>query len=319
MIIEGDNEELDFGDSVSDDVKNTPTPAPVVNDDEPAPKTEDAPVKDKLSEDDEQTETPEEKAEREAAEAKAEANRRIRIPKARFDEAQAKARAREEALQQKIQELEREKGAKEQSVEVTKAQRQLEELQDKYEDLLMDGKKEEAKAVRRQVDTIRDQLADYRTTVKSEAARKAAIEDLRFDSLLAKSESSYPVLNPDSDSFDQAKTEEVAELMEAFQAKGFTKSAALEKAVKYVMGPAQSALSLGDETSSTLKAKRAEEARKKAAEADKKQPASTSRVGLNSDAAGSRDAGGIDIMRLSQEKFAKIDEDMLSKLRGDEL
>lgn len=316
MIIETETAQLDFGNDVSDDVKGV-----VPKTDEPAPKTEDAPVKDKLSDDDsdDTTETPEEKAEREAAEAKAEREKRIRIPKARFDEAQEKARAREEALQRKIQELEREKGAQNQSVEVTKAQKQLEELQDKYEDLLMDGKKEEAKNVRRQVDALRDQLADYKTTVKSEAARKAAIEDLRFDSLLAKSESSYPALNPDSDSFDQAKTEEVAELMEAFQAKGFTKSAALEKAVKYVMGPVQSALPIGDETSSTLKAKRAEEARKKAAEADKKQPASTSRVGLNSDAAGSRDSSGIDIMRLTQEKFAKLDEDTLSQLRGDTL
>lgn len=313
MNLDGDDSSnLDFGNDgpTVDTKETTPVKEPEVKE------------KDLLSKDDDQTETeetPEEKAEREAAEAKAEANRRIRIPKARFDEAQQKARAREEALQQKILELERAQGVQHQSVEVSKAQKQLDELQDKYEDLVMDGKKDEAKAVRRQVEQLRDQLTDYKTTVKSEAARKAAIDDLRFDSLLAKAESTYPVLNPENDQFDRAKTEEVADLMEAFQAKGFTRAAALEKAIKYVMGPAQSALPLGDETTAALRAKRAEDARKKAAEADKKQPASTSKVGLNSDAAGSRDTPGIDIMRMSQDKFAKIDEDTLSKLRGDTL
>lgn len=304
-----ENKDL-FGDEVSDEIKGLPEGKAAEE------KAETPPVTDKL---DDETETAEEKAEREAAEANAEANKRIRIPKYRFDEAQAKAKAREEALQQKIQELEREKGAKEQNVEVSKAQKQLDELQDKYEDLILDGKKDEAKAIRRQVEQLRDQLTDYKTSLKSEAARKAAIDDLRFDSLLAKAESTHPALNPDSASFDQATTEEVADLMEAFQARGFTKAAALEKAVKYVMGQPQSALGPSDETSSTLKAKRAEEARRKAAEADKKQPSSTSKVGLNSDAAGSKDTSGIDIMRMSQSKFAKLDEDTLSKLRGDDL
>ncbi len=57
------------------------------------------PVKDSLSEaeadlDKEGEETAEEKAQREAEEAAAEAKKRIRIPKARFDEAMTKARER---------------------------------------------------------------------------------------------------------------------------------------------------------------------------------------------------------------------------------
>ena len=47
---------------------------------------------------DEGDETPEEKAEREKQEAEEAKKRNIRIPKSRFDEAQAKARQREQAL-----------------------------------------------------------------------------------------------------------------------------------------------------------------------------------------------------------------------------
>ena len=54
---------------------------------------------------DESDETPEEKAERERLEAEEEKKRRIRIPKSRFDEAQAKARQREQALLDEIEKL----------------------------------------------------------------------------------------------------------------------------------------------------------------------------------------------------------------------
>src|SRR5690606_20453628 len=124
--------------------------------------------------------------------------------------------------------------------------------------------------------------------------------------------------------FAEDKVDEVAVLLEAFMARGFARHVALQKAVRYVMGPAPTAKKgKGDDKAEAeaeaLKQRRAEEARKKAAEADKQQPASTAKVGLDSDKAGKGGDGRIDVMRLSQEQFAELEEAELARLRGDEV
>lgn len=269
---------------------------------------------DKLDEGDE---TPEEKAEREKQEAEEAKKRNIRIPKARFDEAQAKARAREQAL---LEEIEKLKGGQQASATqraVLDMRAKIEELQDKYEDLILDGRKDEARKVRKQVDTMREELVEYQTSVKSDAARKAAVDELSYNAQLAGFEAQYPALNPEHEDFDEDQTNEVATLLNAFVKSGTSRPVALAKAVKYVLGaPPDQKVS---DAAKALAEERAKKARAKAAEADKQQPPSSAKVGLDSDKAGSGGEHGVDVMRLSQEKFAKLDEETLSKLRGDEL
>lgn len=262
-------------------------------------------------------ETPEEKAERERLEAEEAKKRNIRIPKSRFDEVQAKARAREQAL---LEEIERLKGGQQASATqqaVTDMRSKVEELQDKYEDLILDGKKDEARKVRKQVDALREELIEYQTSVKSDAARKGAIEELSYNAQLANFESKYPALNPEHEAFSEEQTNEVATLLNAFVSSGTKRADALAKAVRYVLGspPEQKV----PDAAKTLAEERARKAREKAAAADTKQPPSTSKVGLDSDKAGKEGALGIDVMRMSQDKFAKLDEETKAKLRGDEI
>lgn len=262
-------------------------------------------------------ETAEEKAEREAAEAAEAAKKRIRIPKARFDEAQNKARAREAALLEEIEKLRggQQASATQQAVEERRTQ--INQLQDKYEDLILDGMKDEARKVRHTLDAMREDLNDYQTTVKSDAARRSAIEELSYNASLANVESRYPTLNPDNEEFDSATTDEVAVLMEMFTNSGVSRDVALARAVKYVLGAPPRARDVVDTAAQDAARQRAEAARIKAAAANKQQPASTNRVGVDSDKAGSADGSGIDVMRLSQDKFAKLDEDTKARLRGD--
>jgi len=269
---------------------------------------------DKLDEGDE---TPEEKAEREKQEAEEAKKRNIRIPKSRFDEAQAKARAREQAL---LEEIERLKGGQQASATqkaVSDMRSKIEELQDKYEDLILDGKKDEARKIRKQVDAMREELVEYQTSVKSDAARKSAVDELTYNAQLAGFEAKYPALNPEHEDFDADQTNEVATLLNAFVKSGTKRSEALAKAVKYVLGapPEQKASDAGK----VLAEQRAKAAREKAAEADKKQPPNSAKIGLDSDKAGKGGEQGIDVMRLSQDKFSKLDEETKAKLRGDEL
>ena len=269
---------------------------------------------DKLDEGDE---TPEEKAEREKQEAEEAKKRNIRIPKSRFDEAQAKARQREQAL---LEEIEKLKGGQQASVTqkvVLDMKSKIEELQDKYEDLILDGKKDEARKIRKQVDAMREELVEYQTSVKSDAARKAAVDELSYNAQLAGFEAKYPALNPEHEEFDEDQTNEVATLLNAFVKSGTSRPVALAKAVKYVLGaPPEQKVS---DAAKALAEERAKKAREKAAEADKKQPPSSAKIGLDSDKAGKGGEQGIDVMRLSQDKFSKLDEETKAKLRGDEL
>lgn len=267
---------------------------------------------------DELEETPEEKAEREAHEAEELKKKRIRIPKERFDEVVNKARDREADLQRQIADLQGRLGGQKYSQDLAKVQTDIDALQEKYEDLILDGKKDEARAVRKQIDVARDVLIDAKAEAKASGATAAAIEGLKYDAQLAKIEAEHPALNPDHADFNGDKTEEVSMLMEAFLAKGFTRTAALAKAVGYVMKDAAPAAKGAGDAAQVLADKRAEEARRKAADAQKRSPAPTTKVGDDSDKAG-KDGQAIDIMRMSQDKFAKLDEETKAKLRGDDI
>ena len=308
-----DLDKADRGNSPLDDAGKDAKPADKT-DDEPADKQPaDKQPADKLDDD----ETPEEKAEREAAEAEAAKKQRARIPLARHEEILDKARKRELALLEQVEKL---KGGQQLAVTqeaVTKQRAKIEELQDKYEDLILDGKKDEARAVRKQVDTLREELVDYQTSVKSDSARRSAIEELTYNAKLASFESQYPELNPEHGDFDTDKTDEVATLLEAFVKAGQRRADALTKAVKYVLGapPAEKT----SDAAKVLAEARAKAAREKAAEAKDKQPANTNKAGLDSDKAGGGGEHGIDVMRLSQEGFKKLDDETLAKMRGDEM
>lgn len=273
---------------------------------------------DKADPDKEGEETAEEKAERERLEAEEEKKKRIRIPKSRFDEALGKAKQREQALLDEIEKLKGGQQASATAKAVKDMRAKIDELQDKYEDLILDGKKDEARKVRRQVDELREDLTEYQTNTKSEAARKAAIDEMSYNAQLAGYEAKYPALNPEHEDFDEDKTDEVATLLNAFVKAGQKRADALAKAVKYVLG-APPAAGKGDDgdKSKGLADQRAAEARKKAAEANKKQPPDGKNVGLDSDKAGGGKGGDVDVLRLSQDKFAKLDEETKAKLRGD--
>ena len=279
---------------------------------------EDDKSEDKADLDKEGEETEEEKAERLRLEAEEEKKKRIRIPKSRFDEALGKAKQREQALLDEIEKLKGGQQASATATAVRDMRTEINKLQDKYEDLILDGRKDEARKVRRQVEELRDELSEYQTSTKSEAARKAAIDEMSYNAQLAGYEAKYPALNPEHEDFDEDKTDEVATLLNAFVKAGQKRADALAKAVKYVLGAPPAAGKGGDDDKSKgLADQRAAEARKKAADANKKQPPNGKGIGLDSDRAGGGKGGDVDVLRLSQDKFAKLDEETKAKLRGD--
>lgn len=263
------------------------------------------------------TETEEEKAERLAAEEAAAKKAKARIPLSRHEEILAGARAREDALKAQLLQLQNARTESAQQKTVKEMQTKIDDLDDAYEEHILEGRKAEARAARVEARELREQLSEFRSATASAAARAGAIETLRWDAALAKAEQSYPELNPDDlEGYDDAKTNEVADLADALATKQkIPRHEALEKAVKYVLG-APKAKGKTDGTVTDIAQRRAEEARRKALEAKGKQPASTDGAGKDMDKGGGKD-GELNPLKLSQDQFAKLEEETLARMRGD--
>lgn len=261
-------------------------------------------------------ETPDEKAEREAAEAKAEREKRIRIPKARFDEAMDKARMREEQLLAQIQQLQAKQPQKPVEDVTTKIEAEIDTLQEKYESALIDGKSTEAKELRVKIKGMQNQLFEHKTAVLAENTRLETMEELQYNATLANIEATHPELNPESGVFNAALTDEISQLMQALMATGTPRIQALARATKYVIPTSRPTGSPATPANQTAEA-RAVAARAKAAAVVKQQPAALSGVGADADKAGVL-SGKVDVSRMSLTQFAKLSKEELSRLRGDE-
>jgi len=243
----------------------------------------------------------------------------IKIPKARFDEAQRKAREKVAALESQLKQAEQQLEKKVESEDVENLRSQISELEDKYEDHLLEGEVKEARAIRTELRQLQDQLTSTVLQQHSQRTGRATIEQIRYDTQLAAYEAKYPAINPDSDAFNTEVANEVSDLMDAFQQKGYTSTAALNKAVHYVLKPLEQASEQEDKPDpDVMRNKRATRARKNAAEAARKSPPDMSKAGTDSDKSGARD-GLPDISKMTPEQFDKLSPEQLAKLRGDTL
>ncbi len=313
---------IDTADTEKADKEAAEAAAKVAAEDEAAKKA----AADKAGTEDEDEETADEKAERETAEKaaadKAEREKRIRIPKARFDEAMSKARAREAALQKQLDDIQNAGKRQEQQDVLSKMETKLSELDDKYEELMMDAKRDEARKVRLDRDALRAQINETRTVRLTTAARDQAIEQYGYDIQLTRLEQVYPELNPDSEAYSQEADDAVAALMQKLMKAGDTRSDALTGAARLIMGePRKADATRSDEQDEVSKARAAREldARRKSAEAAKKAPPNLDKAGLDTDKLGGKNGEKIDVMRLTKSQFDKLTDEEKARLRGDVL
>ena len=238
----------------------------------------------------------------------------ISIPKARFDEALHKARQREEELQRRLEAAEERKQSSTISEDVSAMEQELDDLDSKYAELLMEGEMEKANAIRKQWRQKQNDMFDIRLEQRSTLASKQAIESMRFDRQLAEYEVKFPVINPDSENFSEDVASEVRDLMDAFEAKGWNPVAALNKAVKYVIR--EDAAPAEGLDPDVVRAKRSVTARKKVAEVARRSPPDITDKGRDTDKVGTGD-GLPDVTKMTPEQFAKLTDTQLRKIRGD--
>jgi hypothetical protein len=196
-------------------------------------------------------------------------------------------------------------------------------MEKQYNKLLADGEIDKAAELMSKIRRGEREIVELKADMKAQAAEIRAREAARYDIVLERIEEAYPQLNPDDDSFDKDLVQDVADLKEVYQKRGYAPSKALQLAVKKLLGSETRTQAVATEVTPRVSDKDVATERKKAAvarnaDAAKRTPPSTRDIGLDHDKAG----GGLspkDVMNMSQEEFAKLTEEQLKKLRGDDV
>lgn len=251
-----------------------------------------------------------------------------RIPRSRHEAILQKARERTEALEAQVEALQKGQAVQVTNAKVDELEAKVTELEKQHAEANAEGETAKATALMKEIRHLERQVIEQRAEVRSQQATAAAVEQVRFSAVVERLEAAYPQLNPDNpDEYDAEQVAEIMELQEAYVLKGYTGSAALQRAVSKLIKPSTSkqeaAASVtprvsAEDAAKAAKAERSTAARKLAVEAAGKQPASIEDVGMNSDTNGGKlDAKAA--IKMPMDKFNKLTEEDLARMRGDTL
>lgn len=247
------------------------------------------------------------------------------IPKERFDQAVGKERAAREAAEQRVAALEAQIGQrKEQAAQVDQIdtiEQQIAELEAKHTSYLLDGDQEKASAVMRQIRIAEREIIRAEMRQESRTATAQTLESERVELSIAKLEADHPVLNPDSEEYNEALTNFVlAEQQRLMRTETLSPSRALNKAALSIIekfGPKSAPEDAAPKGLSKVQGERKAAAVEKNLAVKQSQPAALRNVGLDSDKAGQVSLP--DIRKMTTEEYAALPASTRSRLRGDTL
>lgn len=252
----------------------------------------------------------EEEEEEEAEEAKPKKHRQT--ANERIQELISKNKEKEAAYQAKIKELEEQNSRVKLAENVEEAENKIQEMEEQYANLLADGELKKAAELRKEMRAMERAVVQAQARQEAMQAKEMTKEELKYDTTVSTLEGLYPQINPESAEYDIDVVQEVLALHQGLMSQGLPPSMAIQRAVKYVLGAAAPKEESPKEDRGLQRTK---DAKVRNAEAAQRQPASTTKIGADSDKVGK--PGGIDIMKMSQDDFAKLSDDSLAKLRGD--
>ena len=263
----------------------------------------------------------------EAEEAKDEepkAKKDSRIPLSRHKEILEKEREQRASLERQLAQYQNGQQVANVNEEITALENNVLKLEKEYASLLTDGEIDKATAVMQQIRKAERDMAESKSDMKIHAAEIRATERARYNTALERVEAAFPTLNPDHDDYDEAAMAEVADLKSAYEMKGLTPTAALQKAVKMIVEPRTTRQEVATSSNprvgeKDVAAERKKDAVEKTVKAVGKTPPSLSRVGLDGDKLGGGANSAEAVMKMSQKEFAQLSEEALARMRGDDL
>ena len=244
------------------------------------------------------------------------------IPLDRHKQILEKEREQRAELERKLAQYQQGQRVADINEDLTKMEDKVLSMEKQYNKLLADGEVDKAAELMSQIRRAEREIVQMQADMKIQASVAQATETARYNIALERVEEAYPQLNPDSDEYDEDLLADVADMKAMYQQRGMTPTDALQKAVKRILGQTTKRQEQATEVTprvneKDIAAERKKQAVARTADATKRQPPNTRDVGLDSDKAG-MSLTPKDIMSMSQEDFAKLDEKALAKLRGDE-
>lgn len=245
------------------------------------------------------------------------------IPKQRFDE-----------VLQRLRDLEKTVGKEEKAPptlveKVSALETEAKKLLDEHTKALDKGDVAKAGELMLKLRETDREIARLEARATAAQERAIAVEQVRFDMLIEQLEDKYPQLKEGSDEFDEDLVTEINDMRAAWEARGYSSSDALKKAVKYVLRDdapkaqvekdVDKAAEKADKEADKVDkaAERKAEAVKRNLKAAGKQPADLNNApGVDSDKKG----GGVDlksIKTMTEDEIAALPESTKRKLRGD--
>ncbi len=263
---------VDRGDDIQEPVAPEPAAA------EPAPEAEPEAAAEPEAEPEPEVEPEPAPESEKPAKHKQTANERVR-------EVIEKSKAREAEYQAKIRSLEAAQATGKLAEDFQAAEAKLGEMEAQYAQLLLDGEAKEAAKLRGEMRQLERAVLNEQSRQEVSAAKESVKEELQYDRTIASLERDYPQIDPDSDAYDNDAVTEILDLHKGLMLQGLPASMAIGRAVKYVLG--STVKTETEAPAATDKGlQRTKEAKVRNADAAQKQPASTSKVGFDSDKAG---------------------------------
>ena len=245
------------------------------------------------------------------------------IPKSRFDSAVQKERERAEIAERRLAEIELNRAQVARGADISKLEQDVKELRAQERKALISGEDEKAATFSEQADRLNRQIALEQARDLSAADKERAREEIRMEMVIERIESDFPMLDENSNHFDQEVTDDVLDKQRGYmERERLSPSKALLKAVKYVLDRRVPVTEATGKDATGLSAAvkktddRKEAAVKKNLAAAAAQPGSTKAVGADSDKHG-QNAPVPAAADMTYEEFAALPESTKAKMRGD--
>lgn len=248
-------------------------------------------------------------------------DRETTIPKSRFDEQVRKERERADAAERRLAEIEQQRQQVARGADIGKLEDEVKELRAKERKALIAGDDKTATEMSEQADRLNRQIAIEQARDMTAAAKESAREEIRWDMTLESIEKQYPALDETSEHFDQDLSDDVLDAMSGIMRRErLPRSQAMVKAVQKVMDR-QKGAEAAETEGKGLRSAAKEEDRKGAAvkkniDAANRQPASTKKVGADSDKHG-QNKEVPDANDMTFEEFSALPDTTKAKMRGD--
>ena len=231
------------------------------------------------------------------------------IPKSRYDSAQARARSAEGKVKQYEAQQAAQAATDESTAQsATALDTKLEEIDRNIEQARLDGDVDKVVLLQKTARDVEKDIYQSMAEIAASNAGTAAQESVKLDSLIDTLETSYDILNPDSENFDENKINEILDMQSAFVKNGDSPSAAMLKAVGYIM-PEERVV---DEVANKRKTNVA-----KNLKAAKAQAPGSNETGMNSDAGGPTTSETPNLDDMTMDEFDALPPETIKRLRGD--